>query len=147
MIREFVVMGDPQGKARARVANGHAYTPKKTVEYEREVKLAYLTKYRDAPRYEKGVPVAVTIYAYLRIPASCIKSKQDKMRRGEIRPTKVPDTDNIAKCCMDALNGLAWDDDSQVVKLHVFKLYNGNPLVRVMMDEITKEEELCSGGY
>ena len=32
-----------------------------------------------------------------------------------------PDVDNIAKAVLDALNGIAYDDDSQVVELTVKK--------------------------
>lgn len=32
-----------------------------------------------------------------------------------------PDVDNYAKSVMDACNGLAWEDDSQVVRLEVSK--------------------------
>ena len=35
--------------------------------------------------------------------------------------TTRPDVDNYAKCVLDALNGLAYRDDSQVVDLHVVK--------------------------
>ena len=37
------------------------------------------------------------------------------MLEWEIRPTKRPDLDNIAKAVLDALNGLAYQDDSQIV--------------------------------
>ena len=36
---------------------------------------------------------------------------------------KKPDCDNIAKIILDALNGLAYDDDAQVVQLSVKKQY------------------------
>ena len=36
----------------------------------------------------------------------------------------TPDTDNLAKSILDALNGLAYDDDKQIVELEVKKFYN-----------------------
>jgi Holliday junction resolvase RusA-like endonuclease len=42
----------------------------------------------------------------------------------------------VAKIIADALNGLAWRDDSQVVSLHVSKQYAEEPMVSVMMEEV-----------
>lgn len=45
--------------------------------------------------------------------------------------TGKPDCDNIAKAVLDALNGVAFDDDSQVVTLVVRKY----PRVRISSDD------------
>ncbi|HHK41746.1 MAG TPA: RusA family crossover junction endodeoxyribonuclease, partial [Planctomycetaceae bacterium] len=43
--------------------------------------------------------------------------------------TSRPDLDNLVKSTKDALNGLAWRDDSQVVELSAGKCYaSGNEL-------------------
>jgi Holliday junction resolvase RusA-like endonuclease len=70
------------------------------------------------------------------MPASASKKKQQSMLHGGIRPTKKPDCDNIAKAVLDALNGIAYYDDSQVVTVTVEKLYSDTPRVEV---EITEE--------
>lgn len=46
-------------------------------------------------------------------------------------PQKKPDTDNIAKIVLDALNGLAYPDDKQVVELQVLKTYDLDGYVEV----------------
>jgi Holliday junction resolvase RusA-like endonuclease len=56
------------------------------------------------------------------------------MLDGHIRPTKTPDTDNIAKSVLDALNKVAYKDDSCVVDLIVEKWYSENPRVEVYID-------------
>jgi Holliday junction resolvase RusA-like endonuclease len=56
---------------------------------------------------------------------------------GTIKPVKKPDLDNIAKICLDALNKLAFDDDSQIVALRVEKHYSEEPRVEI---EITERE-------
>jgi crossover junction endodeoxyribonuclease RusA len=38
------------------------------------------------------------------------------------RPQRRGDLDNTLKAAFDALNGVAWDDDSQVVELHALRL-------------------------
>lgn len=54
---------------------------------------------------------------------------------GLIVPTTKPDGDNILKVVLDALNGLAYDDDRQVVKMGIIKVYGVNPGLMVQVDE------------
>lgn len=46
-------------------------------------------------------------------------------------PNKKTDCDNIAKIICDALNRVAYKDDSQIVKLNVMKEYVETPSVKV----------------
>lgn len=131
----FTVDGEPQGKARPRFTRGGlAYTPKKTVEYERAIKNAFI----DAGGTMTNLPVTVSINAYYKIPASATKKKAVQMMSGEILPTKKPDTDNIAKAVCDALNGVAYHDDAQVCILHVKKFYSTEPSIMVTVTEIVR---------
>ena len=50
-------------------------------------------------------------------------------------PTTKPDGDNILKVVLDALNGLAYDDDRQVVKMCIIKAYGVNPGLVVQVGE------------
>lgn len=133
-IKLFMIPGDPTGKGRPRFTrSGHAYTPEKTASYEQAVRKAYRAEFPDAEPIPAGVPVAVKIMAGYSIPKSTSKVKAERMLAGEIRPTKKPDADNVAKAICDALNGLAYHDDSQVALLCVSKIYTDNPgcLVRI----------------
>lgn len=78
----------------------------------------------------------VRIAAYYDIPKSTSKSKRQQMLSGILLPTKKPDIDNIAKCILDALNGVAFHDDTQVVKLCMEKFYAEKPRVEVEIQEI-----------
>jgi Holliday junction resolvase RusA-like endonuclease len=71
------------------------------------------------------------IQAFFFIPKSTSNKKREKMLSGEIRPTKKPDTDNLAKIILDSLNKMAYDDDSQIVTLTVQKFYSDEPRVEV----------------
>ena len=134
----FTVPGEPTGKERPKFStiNGHvrAITPKRTVSYENFVKLAYSQAYPGRVPFEKDVPLLVTIKAYFKMPASASKKKRQAMLEGRIKPTKKPDCDNIAKSVLDALNGIAYYDDSQVVTVTVEKLYSETPRVEVEME-------------
>jgi Holliday junction resolvase RusA-like endonuclease len=59
------------------------------------------------------------------------------MQLGLIYPAKKPDIDNVVKSVTDALNGLAYGDDSQIVSLYVHKRYGLVPMVEV---EISRQE-------
>ena len=133
----FRVPGEPVGKARPRVVrNGgfsRTFTPEKTVVYENLVKVEFQ---RQGGRMLKDGPVAVRIMAVYAIPKSVSKRKRKAMIAGYVRPTKKPDADNVAKCICDALNGLAWKDDSQVVRLYVEKFFGEEPLVEAEIEEV-----------
>lgn len=144
MVMCFMIPGDPVGKGRPRLTTrggyAHAYTPEKTAEYENKVKEAFLEQFSVTDKFGKDVPLKVQIDAYLRIPRSTSKTKAKDMQFRRIRPTKKPDADNIAKIILDALNGLAYEDDKQIVSLEVSKWYHPIPFVVVTVKEIKEGE-------
>lgn len=139
----FTVPGEVVGKQRPKFStfNGHAvaYTPQKTVNYENLVKLMYTEQVEEAP-YDKSAQLCAVIQAYFPIPKSTSKKNRELMLGGYLRPTKKPDSDNIAKSVLDALNGIAFYDDSQIVSLEVKKLYSDTPRVQVYIEELYKHE-------
>lgn len=128
---QFVVEGEPVPKSRPRFANGRAYTPKRTKDYEQKVREAYT-----GDMYPAGIPLKMLITAYLAIPKSATVKVSDGMRKGHLRPVKRPDADNIAKSITDALNGVAYADDKQIVRLTVAKYYSIWPRVEVEIEEV-----------
>lgn len=135
---EFIVPGEPQGKARPRVERNkytgcvHARTPDKTVAYEELIRIRcpYQTLYGQ---------LNLAIDAVYGIPKSTSKKQSIDMRLGSILPTKKPDADNIAKIVMDALNGYVYPDDKNIVELVVRKRYikDGEiPHIRVKITEV-----------
>lgn len=139
MIR-FTVPGAPKGKARPRVTKaGHAFTPKGTVEYENWVKQCFVLS------GQKGClegQIEARIKAFFPIPRSTSQSKRIQMVIGKIQPAKKPDIDNIAKSVLDALNGMAYQDDSQIVKLIIEKWYSNDPHVEVELIELG-DDKIC----
>lgn len=127
----FTIPGEPQGKARARTVRAKSgvslsYTPEKTVSYESFVKLCYKNaggKFTDCKHY------LMTINAIFSIPKSSTKKFKELAMSGNVSPTKKPDCDNIAKIICDALNGIAWTDDSKITDLSVKKTYGPEPCV------------------
>lgn len=136
----FTVPGPPKGKARARTVKGRggrtfSYTPEGTVLYENLIKTSYLQQPNNTI-FNDGQPLKVVVQAFYDIPKSYSKKKRKQMLAGEIRPTKKPDIDNIAKCILDALNKVAYRDDTQVIELVMKKAYAEIPRVEVEIQEI-----------
>jgi Holliday junction resolvase RusA-like endonuclease len=60
-------------------------------------------------------PVMLRFTAVFETPASFNKALKEAADRGKLYCVKKPDTDNIAKLIKDALNGLVYCDDQQVM--------------------------------
>lgn len=138
----FVIDGKPQGKARARtfynpkLGRVQSMTPENTVLYENFVKQCFMNQVTDKRWFNKE-PLKMSIEAYFPIPASTTKRDRERIDLGYLWPTKKPDADNIAKVICDALNGVAYGDDTQIIILEVLKDFTEeNPRVEVYLEGI-----------
>jgi len=116
----FRVVTDPVAKARPRASfrGGQAriYTPAKTKDAEWRIRTTFCETF---PQHEAWVgPVSLAITALLAMPQSI-----PKKRRDSALPVTRPDVDNYLKTVLDALNGVAFKDDSQVVSVACSKRY------------------------
>lgn len=132
----FKVPGLVRGKGRPRATTigGHArmFTDAKTRNYEAEVR-AYASDAMRGQQLFDG-PVVVTMVARFMPPKSTSKTKTAQMLAGEIVPAKKPDLDNILKVA-DAMNGVVFKDDAQVVECWVRKIYSEKPGLDVTVRE------------
>jgi Holliday junction resolvase RusA-like endonuclease len=107
------VLGQPVPKARPRITrSGHAYTPKKTKEYEKLIQ-------SHLPQITIDQPIHVSIVAIFQRPQR-LKRKTDPQLL--IPHTKRPDLDNVVKSVLDSLN-LILSDDSIVCSINAQKFY------------------------
>lgn len=134
----FIVYGEPKAKGRPRFVNrGNyvtTYTPKDTLNYENLIKIAYETQVEDKILIQGEVKA--TIKAYFSIPKSTSNKKKKLMLEEGMNPVKKPDCDNLAKTVLDALNKIAYRDDSQIVILNVEKHYSDEPRIEVEINEL-----------
>lgn len=132
----FTIPGKPQPKERPRVTkSGYTFTPPRTKEYEAKV-IEQAKKSQLLPQSPLTTPLKMILWFYYPIPTSWSKKKQELARRKQIQPAKRPDIDNLAKLIMDALNGVAYVDDAQIVQLVINKQYDEEPRAEVLIDEI-----------
>lgn len=120
----FEVPGRPQGKGRPRFGGGHAYTPATTRAYERKIaEAAQAAVAKAGASWDVMAQVAVFVMAAFPVPKSYTKAKREAALRDEIRPGAKPDLDNVVKAALDACNGIAFVDDSQVVSITAGKRF------------------------
>ena len=136
---EFTVDGQPVPKGRPRLSTrsgfARAYTPAKTVAYERKV--ASAAKEAMAGREPTGLPVAVSIRLGFQVPASWTKARKAQALEGRTYPGRI-DVDNVAKAVLDGmLAGGVMVDDALVVDLRVSKRYAIDPGALVAVREVS----------
>ena len=138
---KFTVLGIPVAKGRPKFAKrGNfvtSYTPQDTVNYENLVRLSYQQSCNEL-RVLQG-EVSMKIDSFFPIPKSTSKKKHQLMAIGAIQHTKKPDADNVAKAICDALNKIAYVDDSQIVSLEVNKYYSDVPRAEITITEVKHE--------
>ena len=131
---EVIVPGIPVAKGRPRFARRgkfvSTYTPQKTESHEGVV--AYCAQQAISEPLTGSLRLEVT--SFHPIPASLSKAAKVAAASGERRPATRPDADNILKLVCDALIGIAYADDNQLVEIEARKFYALVPrtVIRVM---------------
>lgn len=140
-MHEFFIPVVPVGKARARtVRQGgkvRTFTPSKTKAFEKCIAMhgkAYM-QHRDI----LTGPVCLTMHIRCKVPESWSHKRKTAALNQEIVPTTKPDTSNIVKAVEDALNGVLYVDDNQIVQLSVLKSYAVEPGILVSAYELDKQ--------
>lgn len=132
-MNSFIVPGEPKAKGRPRFSNRggfvRTYTDAQTTSKEGEVKWYF--QQANLPKIEEG-SIFLGIKVYREIPKSFGKKKRQAALLGQLRPTSRPDLDNYLKLVCDALNGLAWHDDSQVTTIACDKYYSDSPRLEIL---------------
>ena len=136
-MREYkaVVLGEPiaQGRPRFSRQGGFvkAYDPPRSRDYKQYIKLVAR---EDAPEVPVTGAVQLSLKIYRAIPKSMSKCKREAAIAGRLRPTTKPDVSNILKGVEDALKGLWYADDSQMVGYGVLgKWYAERPRIEIAM--------------
>lgn len=117
----------PVAKQRPRLTRtGKAYTPRETRDAENLIKNHIFTT--RPPRFEG--PVAIVTRYVLSRPSSAPKKRK--------WPQVRPDLDNFLKLTLDALNGILFHDDGQVVSLAAQKEYGDPPRVEITVKAVNE---------
>ena len=137
---EFTVPGAPVAKGRPKFCRRGgfvtAYTPAKTLKAEKVIADEF-KKLWSQSQLPKDKAVTLTLDFRMPIPKSLSKKKQQELSMQWHR--KKPDIDNLCKLVQDALNGLAWEDDSCVCVIQATKRYSFEPCTVVRVEYMEKD--------
>lgn len=126
----FSVPGDPVPQPRPRVTtrggHGHAYTPKSHPVHAYRQAVAAAARAAGAGIHGDAVELVLD-FVFAR--------PKSHLRKNGLAPDAPrwprKDIDNLQKAVMDSLNGVAWEDDSQVIRVVASKSYGTEPRTTV----------------
>lgn len=112
----------PQGRPRITTIGGHArmYSPKHVTEHKKEIRncAERVISYMEHPCFMEG-PISVVLWFRFEKPESRKRVNSTPYPFPDVKP----DLDNLEKCVLDALNGVAYKDDAQITQLQSMKSY------------------------
>ncbi len=134
----FTILGDPRGQGRPRTAviKGHAvvYDSKEDRENKGNIRAQVASQ---APHcFEKGKPLRLSISAFFGRPQSHFRTNGQVKDSAPVFHTSRPDADNVMKAVKDALKGVCWHDDAQIVEERIGKVYGDNPKMIITVGEM-----------
>lgn len=136
MIR-LTIPGEPVAQGRPRFSRRgkyvSTYDPPKSRGYKEYIKQIARQELHIEPLTGS---IRINVKVYIGIQKAGSKLTRRKKQDGIIRPTVKPDTDNYYKAVSDALTGILWEDDNQIVEIHVGKWYSDQPRVEIEVEEI-----------
>jgi len=127
---EFTVYGRSVPMARPRVVRGkdgrsHTFNPQNCTDWKQSIALQALPH---RPKELLKGALEIDCVFYLLKPKSAPKKR--------LYPTGKPDIENYSKALLDALEGIMYANDSQIVTLRALKAYDDPPRVVVILKEL-----------
>jgi len=133
---DFIVFGDPKAQQRAKASSmgkGKGvvmYDPKEIRNWKATFRKHAIDLLDDDFVLAEG-EIEIQIDVYKSAPISTSRIKLALMEMKHLRPEKKPDIDNYDKAVLDALKGVLWKDDSQVVNIVSTKYYSLRPRIEI----------------
>ena len=127
----FVVLGDPKAQKRHRTytkgKGGKALPFPRQVDPSADDKSTFIAQALQwAPESPLDGPLSLNVHFFFPRPRSHYGTGRNAEKLKPSAPqhhTKKPDTDNCVKLVKDAMNGIFYRDDCQIVSLMAFKHY------------------------
>lgn len=133
----FSVAGEPVGQGRPRFTTrggvNRAYDPAKSRNNKEHIRLMAKQAMEETGFVCTEKPLKIEITARMGIPASKSKKFKERALQRLEYPTKKPDADNIIKGVLDALNGVCYKDDKQIVNIQCIKVYDTEPRIDICL--------------
>lgn len=121
-MRHFVILGKPIPQKQTRFARGRAYDPSAK---DKKALQDYFIKAMDEldeKMYEGRV--WVTLHFEFTPPKSLSRTEQNRRIYQPVPHIVKPDVDNLAYLVTNAMKGIVYKDDSQIVSMTISKAYS-----------------------
>lgn len=119
-IISFTIPGPPFPKEKTKLSSkGQLYIPRMTQAAEKRIKEGYLALGL-APL---NSDIELHISCVFEPPASWSPTKKEAALSGVIRKNSKPEVSRLLETVCDALTGVAWEDSSQIMGIHITKKY------------------------
>lgn len=108
---------EPLPQPRARVTRKGTYQPAKIVKYKTAIKQAAMEKMKGSEPTEQAVKCIIKVY-----------------RKYKVTSRRYGDLDNLYKAITDALNGVVYKDDSQIIKCVIEKYQSAEMKIEIEIE-------------
>lgn len=132
---KFDIEPVPQLRPRVSSRGGYVrvYDPPKVKQFKSFLRSLASSQYSRPPLLG---PLSVSLTFYRPVQKSISQSERERRLSNESKPVVKPDTDNYIKSTLDALNGVLWHDDAQIVKITGEKRYSDHPKITVSVKQV-----------
>lgn len=126
----FDIEPTPQLRPRVSSRGGYVrvYDPQKVKNFKSLLRSLAVHQYARPPLLGA---LSVSLTFYRPVQRSISKAERERRLSNQSKPVVKPDTDNYIKSTLDALNGVLWHDDAQIVKITGEKRYSDHPRITV----------------
>ena len=125
------IEADAVGKQAHEWGRGHSYLPQKTADFQKLVAWEYVRQ--GGENFGKNA-VSIVLHIEKGFPKSYSKAKRDKLRSQIC--TEKPDCSNVLKAIEDGLQGVAFDNDKQVVFVSMSKRWTDESCIVLKVEPI-----------
>lgn len=137
LVLKMSLPGPPVAWARVRTRAGRFFNTEKT-DNEKTRWRFYAGREWDGKPLLEG-PLLIRCRFIFPIPKSWPKWKRRDAAIGKLMHTSAPDYDNLAKLVADALNGIVYKDDRQIVRAEIEKAYGPDPKTTIELVDLQTE--------
>jgi Holliday junction resolvase RusA-like endonuclease len=115
-----------------------AYQPSHVKKYQTHVRMKAEEVMRE--REPLTGPLVLVATFVMPVPKSFSKRRHGQALVGAERPITRPDCSNLLKALEDAMTGIVYRDDSQIVEVYVRKMYGDKPQMSVEVRSVVAGE-------
>jgi len=120
---------------------GYKYLDASVVKYRKTLRTMAIAQIREQKAEKLDGAISIEILYSFQRPQGLRKKEKSEIDSGKSMPkTTKPDIDNLTKAILDALNGIAWNDDAQVAEIKAKKIWSQKDLIEIKIMQIKNQK-------